>query len=344
MKGYNIYKIKESDTLQNIAKALNESPDDVARFHNIFASQDFLISSDFPENLKELFIKPDVSEKSLDNIPKVKFVYDNKLELKKLKTEIDYNVVINILTNERIFNINYKVKLKFISKIGENFIFELDKIKEKDPDFDIIQEVDFLVEKVIYPLQILVNEEGYLLEILNYKSILKRWKPLKKNILELFEGEIVEETLQQYENKILNEEIFKLLLKKDIFLNVFFNGIYSNYNNKFSIESTINFPVFPKINNLNFKVISKIDAFLTHENLISIDKNGSLEDNRTIQDLEHNLNKPQFAISSTNNFAKGNYAAKYLLNSNTNFIKKVIFSCEILLLDKHKIEVYINDQ
>lgn len=341
---FNIYKLKETDTLISIAKELNKTKQEVAHFHNIFANDDNLIGVVFPKYLKELYVPVTDNIKELEHIPKVKFDYDSYLGLKYINETLTYQVENQITTKGRKYTLRNRTEVKFIKKSNDSFIIQINKIdKEKDSKLDsILYNLLEKLEEVFYPLQLIVSKEGQILKINNHKEIVGNWKKIKTTILQEYEGEIIENYISHYEKNIASEKTLKKFLLKDLFLKTYFNHLYGNYAPNFQINKQYSFPIISKIKDVDYKIQQKIDPFLTQEGKIEIQIMGKSFDKRTQLDYETYLDEPFFTANNVNPIVEGNFEAKYILNGVTYIIEKANLKCDLQTIDYENITVLIN--
>jgi hypothetical protein len=329
-KEFNTYKIKRNDTLKSIAAFLKKSEWEVANFHNIFAKQHELIGVEFPENLKHLYITPNVHEKEIDGIPKVQFE-SGYLNIKPFD-KIHYKVKFITTIDNEINTIEYDVCVKYIEKKQEYHLFEIDRISKiyinKQLADSKLEELAQKIAQILFPIVVSVNSNGKWEEIYNHKDINKRWTNNKSSIVLEYEGIEFENYCNIFEQSISTKTSLKESLQNDWFLNAYFGGIYSNsYQNLFT-EFMLDFPLQTDDNLLQYKVSQTIDEYLDYEDNISIERKGILADK--------NLG-----------IAKGSFSSQYALNTKDNAIKYTQLECNIeaSFLEKLQIAItMINDK
>lgn len=341
---YNIYKLKENDTLINVAKRLEKTPQEVAHFHNVFANQESLIGVTFPKDLQELYIPRSINEKELEHLPKVKFNGGTKLGIKSFKNVLLYQVKNQIFSQKKIYKYNYQIEVKYIKKVKENYWFEvnkLNKVKDNKLDGNLYNVIE-KTEEVFYPLQLLISEEGNLIEIYKHEEIVERWPKLKTSILEEFEGIVIENYLLYYEKNIFDKEKLQTLLFKDVFLNTYFSQVYIDYSSQYNVKRPLYFPLISRIKDVEYEVEQKIDPYVSKEKQIHIEINGHVNDKRVKLDFESNLDMPFFSrFENSNEKVEGKFKAKFNLNSNKFFIEKAELISELELDSIQKNEISI---
>ncbi|WP_395074523.1 hypothetical protein [Flavobacterium sp.] len=326
-KKFNTYLIKPHDTLESISLALGKRTDEVIRFHNMFANDEEIISFEFTENLKVLYISPYISEKQIDKVPKVEFLYDKKLALKPFYQKLHYAVKSVVVSDNHTITIDCEKSVVFLEKISEYFLYEIDNKSNADPNvlLTMMDELNFEVAKALYPLEILVNDNGNWIGIYNFRKIFMRWEVLKQNILDEFEGEEIDKRILFYDKVFQNEIQLTALLQKDIFLKVYFNGIFANHTHVFNFETLVNFPIITNVKNVEYKINQQIEEYINEANQIEIKQEGEANDERSLMDYEYELDEPCFSGT----IPQGKYKAHYLLNSKSNSIEKIDFECSL---------------
>jgi hypothetical protein len=336
-KDYNSYQIKKGDTLRNIALALGKDYSEVARFHNIYAKQDDLIGMEFPKTLKELFISPNISEKHIDNTPKTNFLYDSKLALKLFTKKLIYEVEISQIYQNEVFNLNCKKTVCYLKKIGDQHIFEIGSTLVNEDLSGISVEFSAVVVHAVYPLEVVINDDGNWVGIHNFESIAQRWQYLKATIRDNFEGIETEKRLLFYDAIFDNEVQCTTLLRNDIFLQTYFNNLFANHTRGFYFYREVCFALLPNIAPICFAIEQSVEEYLNDQNKIEIIQKGVYTDERSCVDLENELDEAYFGGEKPT----GNYMANYQLNSDTHFIVSAELYCNLDLLEPIEINVRI---
>lgn len=343
-KKYNIYELKESDTVKSIAKFLGKTEWEIYTFHNLYANQDEVMSVEFGKNQKVLFITPDFTQNDINLVPKVIFESGSILRFKPSLKKLNYGIMYKFIIGSNITVINYEVSVQCIEKLPQqNFLFELNRtskvfIDEKETD-SILEQLAEKVSEVIYPLVILVDEYGILNDIYNVDEIKKRWENKKDKIFDEYQGEDIENYLRVCELNFESKSNLKSCFVNDWFLNVFFNGIYQNYYDDLSFNSDILIPIVTDSTPVKYQITSLIDKYLDENGNIIIEQEGILIDNRTKDDIQNGLSI--IDSEALNNKVIGNYTSKYFLNPINNKIKSLFVECDIELDELKKVEIVI---
>lgn len=342
------YTLKKGDTLKSISIILEKSSHEVKNFHNIFCESDEYIGIEFPKNLLELYIYPEYNEKELSLIPKVTFEKPFELALKPLQNKVNYGVMYTITSGEEVNTIKFETSVLFkgITESKE-YIFEIDRISKTfvndEETSTIADELAEKTSKVLYPLELIVAKDGKWSGINNYKEIKKRWEKVKEKIHDEYEGEWVEKYLLLNEQTLEEEGNVVNALKKDWFLSSFFNGIYVYYTPKFIFENNITFPILTSCEAINYKVNQKISEFLDESNLIKIEQNGIVVEERSKSDLRNESSIAYYgALYPNEDMAEGNFRSLYFLNGKTNTIESLFIECSIQLEIEKKVQVVVS--
>ncbi|CAM4124679.1 MULTISPECIES: hypothetical protein [Flavobacterium] len=345
---YKKYKIKRGDTLEGISLQLEKSTHEVKSFHNVFCNDTDYIGNELPCHLKELFIYPEYNQEELSLIPKVSFSEPYKLELKPSQNKINYGVMYTITTGEDSNTLKYEISLVFKGKNSDNdFIFEIDRIsKTYINDEEASSIADELAEKtntVLYPLEIIVSQQGRWTGINNYAVIKTRWETVKEKILDEYEGRWVKQYLASNEVVLEEENLLFRALMKDWFLNSYFNSIYIYYTHKFKLDTTVSFPILTNCKAVEYKIEQKINEYLDEYNLIRIEQNGILEDERSKSDLQNEMDIPYYGtLYPEYDKANGKFRSLYFLNGKSNLIESLYLESSIALNVEKKIQVVVS--
>lgn len=114
-------------------------------------------------------------------------------------------------------------------------------------------------------------------------------------------------------------------MQKDIFLKVYFNGIFANHTHVFNFETLVNFPIITNVKNVEYKIIQQIGEYINEANQIEIKQQGVANDERCLTDYDYELDESCFSGI----IPEGKYKAHYLLNSKSNYIEKIDFECSL---------------
>ncbi|WP_268223559.1 hypothetical protein [Sinomicrobium oceani] len=345
---YRTYKIHKGDTLISVAEALGITPQEAKSFHNIFSSEDDLISVDLPPHLRTLYVYPHIYEKIRDNPAFVKFNYGYTLRFKPVEKALNYGVMYTISSGEKEENtLKYRVSVTFIRQDEKGYVFEIDRLSKTYVNGEEASEIaDELAEKVsgaVYPLEVVVDEDGNWMDITNHPVIRRRWEQVKKGIFEEYDGAWVKQYVAESEVSLEDKELLKMSLSGDWFLVAYFGQIYVDYTPRFVFENKISFPVVPFIKPVAYIVKQEVKMLLDEYGLVQISQEGKVSDNRSKTDLENRQNFPHDALLyPESEKAEGTYKAKYFLNAGNNLIESLFLECSLQLEKPKKIKVVVS--
>lgn len=343
---YKKFKINQGDKLEILSQKLGLKIDEMIGFHNIFAKEDDFIMYDLPKHLEELYVYPYIYDNIKDTRLKVQLAPNHKLAHLPKKGMLNYGVMYFITSGEEEISMKYEISVSYLKKDTIGLYFEIDKISPtyiNDEEANTIaDEVAEKVSATLYPLTVIVDEDGKWFGIANFKEIKNRWEKVKDTIYNDFEGSWITDYIQECENNLTDENTFLFSLKDNWFLNAYFGGIYIYYRNSFSFDKSVAFPVLTEIADLQYTAKYNLQELLNEEDIIKIDVAGFLDDARSKEDFENKLNFPYQSLENQNtNKATGNYNAKYYLNTITQSIKSMMVECTINLDVPQKIKIII---
>lgn len=348
MKKYRVHKLKKNDTVIIVAVELGITVQELVGFHNVHCKNDDVISLEFPNHLTELLVYPYIREIKKESYPTAKFVSGYTLSCIPNPKKVSYGVMFTIFSGVNSVNtIKYKTSVLFKNKVENGFCYQIDRLSEtyiNDEQATLLaDELAEKVAKVLYPLDIIVDQKGKFVAIANFNEIQKRWVITKEKILYDYEGQWVTDYLTLTEQTLENESNLQNALESDWFLNAFFGGIYINYTQKFKLEDTITFPILANVKSLAYKVECSIDEYLDENGQVIIDQNGVLEDARAKADFENGLPVAHYAlIDEKAEKAAGTFRAKYFLKATDNSIESIYLACSIALDEPKKIEIVVS--
>ena len=344
---YKVYSVKKGDTLKSVATVFGKTLQEIKSFHNLFCDEKDLIVKCFPETLEYLNVYPYLDIYINDGRPKVVFESGYFLPFHPSFIKKNYGVMYTIFQGSSINTMEFETSVACIKKLSNNlFVFKINKLSKtfinQEETNSITDELAEKVARVIYPLEIVVNGFGKQIDVHNFESIQKRWNKNKKKILEEYQGEWIEKYLALNEQTLLNKSNFNEALSKDWFLDVYFSEIYVNYTPFLKTVSEVRFPLFAECDALQYKVEQKIEMYRDHGNLVNIEQNGNLNEERGKTDLENKLNFPYYLSSNPEQEkVEGQFLSKYFLDEN-NSIESIYLKTSVELDISTTIEIVIS--
>lgn len=348
---YLTYKIKKGDTLFSVAQDLDVEPYILRSYHNRFCptTRD-LIESDFPYHLEYVILAPEkialTDHEKEQHRKKVTHNGPIILSLNNAQINNSYGVIYTIENGNDVHTVKQQFNIQWKTRSENNFsFFEVNRIGSTYIDDTIantmLEEIAEKASAALYPLLVVVDETGKWVYINNFTQIKERWNQTKNEIRKYYKGDQVEKYFSIYDRNLEDSDTLYLSLSKDWFLNAFFNGIHIQFPPSLSIQKEIDFPLMAKSDNLNFKVIQKVDDYLDIDNFLVIDINGKLDDERHKTNFERELNLPVKEYSEQK--VEGNYRAKYFLNPSNHMPETVYISCTLELDIPQKYVVTISN-
>lgn len=346
-KQYRIHTLKKGDTVDSVAEELGITPLEVRGWHNVCCEPKNTIGYDFPKNLKELLVYANIRTFRKELYPMTTFAMGHTLRANPSDKKVTYNVNYNIINNETVTSlIAFKISVECKQKSNGHFLYEIDKseiyINEEEPNY-MLDTLAHKVSQAIYPLQIIVNEEGKYTGVHDFSTIEKRWKKTREEIQEYHQGDWVKDYLELTDKSFESESSFYFFLQSDWFLNSFFSGIYTNYSPFLKFENNVTFPILPKIKPLVFKVKQSIDDYLDEFNQVIVEQIGFLNDDRAKADIENGLPFSNYSLSNPDSEkAKGTFTSKYFINSKNNTIESLFLQCSIELEQTKTVQIIVS--
>lgn len=222
---YLIHKLKKGDTIESLVLELGITPEEVRGFHNIHCKDENSIIYDLPTHLTELLVYPHIRQIKKENYPTAQFS-GYTLSFKPNLKKVNYGVMYTIKSGEtEITTIKFDVSIAFIEKDQNgHFVYEINKFETYINDIEADSMIDKLAEKitkVIYPLQIITNQENKFIDISNFEEIKKRWEIEKEKTNEYFDGDWSKNFQEISEKVFKNQSSLAASLVNDWFLNTF---------------------------------------------------------------------------------------------------------------------------
>ncbi|MBE0390784.1 hypothetical protein [Flavobacterium sp. PL002] len=345
------YKIKNGDTLQNVARELNIEPRLLRAYHNIHCNLPDLIEADFPYQLDYLILAPEKAALTDEEREKkrAKVVFNDPplcLSLNYARVDTTYGVLYTIENGDKIHTIKQKINVKWKAKSDNDFYFfeitRIGKIYINDTEADTMAEdIAEKASAALYPLIVVVDATGKWVDINNFEQVKKRWTTTKKEIQKYYKGAFIEKYFSIYDKTLENSDNLYLSLSKDWFLYALFNGIHVQYPPTLIIQKETGFPFITKDENISYQVDQTLDDYLDVDNFIIVAIKGNLNDERSKTDFDNALNIK--VNEYTEERPMGTYRAKYFLNPNNYFPESVFVSCDLALDVTQKYTISISN-
>lgn len=341
-KQYSIYNIKNNDTLESIVAFFEKSKQEIVGFHNIYAKQDDLIGMELPTHLQHLFLYPNLHNKATGVATHLN---ENYLHHQYHKIINRFRVQYTCTEGEQKTHVEFDISLQNKGVFKEGHIYEINKISATEingeDDINDTEDVKEKILNLIYPIQVLVRENGTWQELLYDKRIVERFEVTKKEILEYYKGQLVHDLLQHAEKKLCNEKNFKELFVDNWLLDAIFSNVYRYYNNNEATEEALHFALLKSVPPQEFEVLQRISNFDGDKKLVTICKKGTLNDERTRAQLEQLVEEQNFDGFGTT-YATGKLEQNIVLNVETFALQSVHLKASLDLQEKRVVEVVIS--
>ncbi|WP_163400380.1 LysM peptidoglycan-binding domain-containing protein [Flavobacterium fluviatile] len=316
------YKIKKGDTLESVAAELGYEAQELRRYHNMYCDISDLIEADFNRHLEFLILSPPKSEdEEVKKKPqKVSLGENYKLPILPKQIDESYKVKYTYEVGEEIDVTEMKISVRWLATDKNKYhLFEINRapdiyINGKIPD-TLMDGLAAKTAEVLYPLKIVVDEFGKWIDLHNHAEIESRWGKIKIEILDYYEGKVVEKYIEHVESTLESSERLLSSLRSDYFLRAFFNGIHVGYTADYGFEKDLSFPLQKETESV-FRVQHKMAPNLDDTGHIRIEQKGNYTDSG-------------FGFLYGNAHLKVNYNAVYFLNSDTYSIEKMNLECNI---------------
>lgn len=319
------YKIRKGDTLNSVAVELGEDARELRRYHNIYCPISDLIEADFKSHLEFLILEPE-KDKTLKKeeiekkSEKVSFGDNYKLPFLSGNDKKEYKAQYTTEVGDEIDVLELEISVEWLAADKNGFhLFEINRgkniyINAKVPDA-VMDELDAKTAEILYPLKIVVDESGKWIDIFNYDEIVIRWKHIKREILDYYDGEVAENHIDLIEYALEDSDTLLATLSSDYFLRAFFNGIHVAYTADFMLEDTISFPL-EKDKEAVYEIEQKVTPYLDESGFIKVEQRGNYVDSEFNKLYRHDV-------------FRGKYSAEYYLNEDSYCIEKMNLECFI---------------
>lgn len=341
MQKFNKHIIQKNETLKSVSALYGLSADALKFFHNNHCDVQDMILIEITRQI-ELFIpRAAVTDKSR----LVNFNRGNSIAFQPENSFLKYGVVINIENGNRKNELKYETSVRWLKTENKLHFFEIDRISNLYLNEEEVNEIADLLayktSKVLYPLQVSVDKQGKFNDIENVSVFKERWTAVKEEVYKEFDGETVDRYCEKIEKVIFEPDAISLYLKNDYFIRTLFFGIYQSFGQNFNIKGNESFPIVNNPIEPKYQIELEIDPLKDEYDLINIEGNGRLNDERNVYDF---INGVPFSLIIEDNPImnhEGSFRLAYYLNGETLLSESLYLECDIDLMEKKKISVSI---
>lgn len=258
-----------------------------------------------------------------------------------------YGYTVSFTEGLSVNKLKYEVEVTYLKTLLEKArLFKLDRvspvyINDTEPDL-LIDQLVYEIGKVFYPLIAEIDFNGKFLKISNVEEIQKRWLIVKEDVSNYFIGEEVEKYVYLMDEAISDEQHLNDSFENDLFISTYFANIYKSYTSSLVIEKDTSFPLAGKGKPVQFRLTENVERQLNEFQAIEIHHQGTVNDERSAQDIEEEYFFPVHRLSDPSiNTAEGSYEALYILNKDTKAIESVVAKWTLSLKSRKEVEVKI---
>ncbi|SIS52008.1 hypothetical protein SAMN05421786_1019 [Chryseobacterium ureilyticum] len=341
MQKFNTHIIQKNETLKSIATLYGLDADTLKLFHNNHCQVKDMILIELTGQ-KELYI-PRIAV--ADQNKKVQFGRGNSIVFRPERSFSKYGVIVNIETGNSKNELKYETSVRWLKNENNLHFFEIDRTSNLYLNEEEINEIAdtlaYKTSKVLYPLQISVDEHGKFRQVENLSVFKERWTTVKEEVYKEFEGDVVDKYCEKIENIIYEPEAISFYLKNDYFIRTLFFGIYQSFGQRFKIEGEESFPVVDNPIEPKYKIHVEVDPVKDEYDLVNISGEGKLNDERKVYDF---INESPFSMTIQDHPVmndNGNFRIQYYLNGETLLPETLYLECSIMLEEEKKISVVI---
>ncbi|WP_312077188.1 hypothetical protein [Chryseobacterium sp.] len=233
-----IHFILPGETLQSISKQINlENPLYLKEFHNTYCSVFDTIDQDLVPG-KKLFI-PDLAKVHFYNAKNdapFKLPERNPIipfEPRKLnkKYRISVEQVSEVDGKKTKSEFSYSISFVWKEKIGNSHLFLYEKTDIKERNGSKMASLAAACIQTLNPLEIMVSEDGILLEVKLSDEVKKNFTNKKANLEDQFPDQYAKIYLDKFEFNIKNPATFNKMMKQDWFLKTYFAPFRRKFEN-----------------------------------------------------------------------------------------------------------------
>lgn len=148
--------------------------------------------------------------KSYSKIYRAEIISDNGDSVNK----ISYNAYVNAVNVNRLSGYTVNLTLTDFLVNGES------------PDI-VFEQLVYKCRQAFKDMVFTIAPQGYITGLENYKEVTEKWIDIKEQLHKEYTGDTFESYIAKFEKVIFNQNAFLIRLKRDIFINQFFVGLYN---------------------------------------------------------------------------------------------------------------------
>lgn len=213
-------KISSGTTLEELAKYFDLSIAQLKWYHNLHCPSEDRIEQEIAQHTQIIFVPPidkDVREIIFRSFSE----HSSKNSLDSPASAKDYGVVQTVFVNgEEQVKMHYEIKVtqqKSQVVITRKSVY----INDQKPD-TIVEQLADEIGRILYPLEMTLDETGALTSILNQQQILDKWLKLKPKLQRYYQGDEAERLLENVQNRIRSKSRLLQDIQSELFFQMYF--------------------------------------------------------------------------------------------------------------------------
>lgn len=332
------YQVKAGDTTSAVAGKLGLPVAELVYYHNLHSKlvDEYIYGDVLPDKLKYILIPMNYEQE----IPvSSKFEYSNGKVMKGIgKTIKKYGITERYFRHKEIASV-----LDFEMDITEEVqndlyvtTFNRHSLRiNNSNNFRLAEQLYSKIDHCFYPLKLSCNTDGSFKAVTNSEEIKQRWKQLRPELENYYQGETSTEILSRAEEILHNTEVHGNKLLNSFFFKLWHSPVYRSYTDGKSVEYEDRYPVFPQHAGVKFKMNLNPDLRINENNNFIIRLTGSCTDNRSENEL---WNAPSDVLVTRNpdHKVKGDINMIFKISETDKRIFSVTGFIELYGKDHHK--------
>jgi hypothetical protein len=327
-------RITKETTLEELCVAFNLTKEQLRKYHNIYCPKQDYIGNDIPKHVEIIFLPPD--DKDLrerifnpDGGNYILYVSENTLEYNKPYKK-RYGIVQNVFhDDEHQTKLHYEMELdKTNSKL--EIVRHPVYVNDQRPDL-MMEQIADKIGGILYPLVLQINDNGTIRAILSNNEIQNRWKQLKPELQDYYEGPVADGLFKTTEEQLKNAATSLKKIKDSIFYAIFFFPLYDTFNNEKELTFQMELTIFADKPKLLYQVTLLLDTEISKSQKFIIKASGKCIDDKVIEEIENGKH-----ISEGGKATESHFNFIYKLNTKDNSIFSIYGEVEVKLAKFNK--------
>lgn len=233
-----IHFILSGETLESISEEIHlENPEYLREFHNAHCEkEDRILEALVPG--KKLLV-PDIS-----SIREYNGRNDAPFKNPKLNPEIPFNPenfsrIFSVVSKETGDNgleeksntLTYTVSLKWLKKEEDRHIFQIFKNNFSEGDGSMMADIAAESIRSLNPVEIKTDLKGNVLKVSLPEETIRNFGKIRERLADLFPDPYAQIYLKEFETAVLDQRIFDIRMKEDVFIKTYFAALRNGFKN-----------------------------------------------------------------------------------------------------------------